>query len=256
MASSHPPLTWQHSAEPTNPTIASTLPDEVVTCLQNARFLHLATCTSNTPHVSLMNYTYLPSHPFASSTQLPPPSSPSILMTSNPSSKKTSNLLSNPQVSLLVHDWVSTRPPNLSSGNERDRSPEGRPGGGQGRSSLASMLMQMNSTAVSSISATINGTAIVLDPGSEEEKWCREQHLANNTFQESEQDAGGFGASLERVESGDGGRASYVSGEDVKVVVVRIRDGRISDWKGGLSDFRLREGGVEERMVNGVVGTD
>lgn len=48
------------------------------------------------------------------------------------------------------------------------------------------MLMQMNSAAVSSISATINGSATVLEKGSEEERWCKEQHLANNTFEEAE----------------------------------------------------------------------
>ena len=80
-------------------------------------------------------------------------------MTSNPSSKKTINLLTNPAVSLLVHDWVSSRPPNVtSSGGRRDASPAG---GGRA-SSLANMLMQMNSAAVSSISATINGEAILL----------------------------------------------------------------------------------------------
>lgn len=32
----------------------SPLPEEVSTCLKNARFLHLATCNGNIPHVSLM----------------------------------------------------------------------------------------------------------------------------------------------------------------------------------------------------------
>lgn len=46
------------------------------------------------------------------------------------------------------------------------------------------MLMQMNSAAVSSISATINGGARVLEKGSEEERWCKERHLAENSFEE------------------------------------------------------------------------
>lgn len=57
------------------------------------------------------------------------------------------------------------------------------------------MLMQMNSNAVSSISATINGAAKVLEKGSEEERWCKEQHLANNTFEEQD---GLVGAALSR----------------------------------------------------------
>ena len=43
-----------------------------------------------------MNYTYLPSSPFSDL--------PVIVMTTNPASKKMNNLISNPNVSLLVHD--------------------------------------------------------------------------------------------------------------------------------------------------------
>src|SRR4051794_24288292 len=69
----------------------------------NALQLHLATCDSLWPHVSLMNYTYLPSSQYSAQ--------PAIVMTTNPASKKTINLINNPRVSLLVHDWVSHRPP-------------------------------------------------------------------------------------------------------------------------------------------------
>ena len=181
-------------------------------------------------------------------------------MTSNPSSKKTINLVSNPNVSLLVHDWVSSRPPNLS-GQDRERSPVGARAGV--RSGLANMLMQMNSAAVSSISATINGEAIVMDSGTEEEKWCKRQHLENNTF-EGQADGSEqiFGTSPSRARTEDGGRGSYIEGEDVRVVVVKIRDGRISDWKGGVKDWVIGEGGRNSsgmatdggggRMVNGV----
>lgn len=206
-----------------------------------------------------MNYTYLPSHPYPT-TRLP--AGPLVIMTTNPSSKKTLNLVQNPNVSLLVHDWVSSRPPNVSSGGDRDRSPVG------GRaSSLATMLMQMNSAAVSSISATINGEAIVLDTGTEEERWCKEQHLANNTFESN--GASGMqdpsqlfstSPSQPRSVHGDGGRGSYIEDQDVRVVVVRIQDGRISDWKGGVKDWVIAEQtGVarnsdddsSEMMVNG-----
>ncbi|KAI7283498.1 hypothetical protein KC345_g2878 [Hortaea werneckii] len=276
MTDAQPPLTWEGSAS-SNPIVSDTLPDEVITCLQNSRFLHLATALNNRPHVSLMNYTYLPSHPFVHHTTQLPLAGPLIIMTSNPSSKKTLNLLQNHNVSLLVHDWVSSRPPHLTG--ERERSPTGAAGGGRA-SSLANMLMQMNSAAVSSISATMNGEAMVLEAGTEEEKWCREQHLLNNTFE-----AGGGGGSGEvggapgmvngsdgpqaggqghvlstspsQPRSGDGGRSSYIEDQDVRVVVVRIRDGRISDWKGGVKDFVLSHAGDadadrEREMVNGV----
>ena len=195
-----------------------------------------------------MNYTYLPSHPFSSTTTLPT-SGPIILMTSNPSSKKTLNLLQNPNVSLLVHDWVSSRPPTTG----RESSPIGARS-----SSLATMLMSMNSAAVSSISATINGEATVLEAGTEEEVWCKSQHLANNTFEGQAGDGVSQGQAVLGDGNGDGGRGSYIEGEDVRVVVVRIRDGRISDWKGGVKDWVIAEGGGSGQdgrtgLVNGVV---
>lgn len=211
----------------------------------NKSQLHLATCTNNIPHVSLMNYTYLPSHPFTSETLRP---GPVIIMTTNPSSKKTINLVQNPNVSLLAHDWVSSRPPNIT---DRERSPVGAR---TGRSSLANMLMNMNSAAVSSISATINGSARVLESGTEEEKWCKQQHLDNNTF--DTQTTGSeqlFGTSPTNARAGDGGRGSYIEDEEVKVVVVRIKDGRISDWKGGVKDWVIAEPGQAQNMVNGIV---
>ncbi|USW50699.1 Putative pyridoxamine 5'-phosphate oxidase, FMN-binding split barrel [Septoria linicola] len=235
------PLRWEQSAESTHPTVSDHLPNEVVTCLRNARFLHLATCTENVPHVSLMNYTYLPSHPFPPSSSGQLPSGPTIIMTTNPSSKKTRNLLSNPNVSLLVHDWVSSRPPTNLSGSDRERSPAGGP-----RSSLAAMLMQMNSTAVSSNSITINGEAVVLESGSDEEKWCKEQHVANNTFEDTNSGPLGGGRSQDvfgqgEDGNGDSGKGAYIEGEDVRVVLVRIKDGRISDWKGNVSDWAISQ---------------
>ncbi|KAM3422009.1 hypothetical protein BST61_g2385 [Cercospora zeina] len=241
------PLRWEKSADACHPTVADHLPNEVVTCLTNARFLHLATCTNNVPHVSLMKYTYLPSHPFPQSTATQLPTGPTIIMTSNPSSKKTLNLLQNPNVSILVHDWVSSRPPNSLSGSDRERSPAGG-----ARSSLAAMLMQMNSTAVSSFSITMNGEAVVLEPGSEEEKWCKEQHVANNTFEDADSSRVGRGSVGG---AGDSGKEAYIDEEDVRVVVVKIKGGRISDWQGNVSDWALRGSGESVQSAVGVNGT-
>lgn len=202
-----------------------------------------------------MNYTYLPSTPFS------PDNEPTIIMTTPPSSKKTSNLLSNPLVSLLVHDWVSHRPPTLDSAQSQGRSGSPPPAA---RSSLASLLLGMNTAALSRISVTLNGTATILEQGSEEEKWCKARHLENNTFDSSNATAGqlnqrgGFGegifggAPADGNESGDGGRAGYIEGEEVRVVVVRIGDGRIADWRGEVRDFVVGTEQTGEILVNGV----
>ena len=118
--------------------------------------------------------------------------------------------------------------------------------------------MGMNTTALGSISATINGTAEVLEHGSEEEKWCRAQHLANNTFDQDEAESGNqtiLSSSPSQGFAGDGGRERFIEDEDVRVVVVRVKDGRIADWKGGVRDWvlaPLEEAGDREGIVNGV----
>ncbi|KAH9223263.1 hypothetical protein DL95DRAFT_325397 [Leptodontidium sp. 2 PMI_412] len=243
------PLNYESSTGATNLQVADCLPSEVVQCLQNARFLHLATCTNLLPHVSLMNYTYLPSSPYSTS--------PTIVMTTNPSSKKTLNLVSNPNVSLLVHDWVSHRPPTTSNRRGSGASRTGSPPPEASRSSLASLLLNLNTSAMSSISATINGTAKVVERGTDEETYYKEMHLDNNTFSEGVE---GEGVPNCWGETQDGGREMYIEGEEVRVVVVKITDGRVSDWKGGVRDWSLSglegsEGSHSELhgLVNGVV---
>ncbi|MCJ1418936.1 hypothetical protein MMC32_005287 [Xylographa parallela] len=244
---SNAPLNWQASATTTNPQISTSLPAEVVSCLKHARFLHLATCSDLFPHVSLMNYTYLPSTPFSPH--------PTIIMTTNPSSKKTMNLVRNPRVSLLVHDWVSHRPPTRA----HDPTREGSPPPQATQSSLASLLLNMNTSALSSISATIDGQARLVESGSEEEKWCKDRHLENNTFgDQAREEQGVFGATQNAAASeGDGGTSCYIEGEEVRVVLVRVKEGRIADWKGGVKDWKIVtevEGDDRGRhaMVNGI----
>merc|ERR1712000_402745 len=222
------PLNYEASEGDTHKQITASLPNEVVQCLENARFLHLATCSDNVPHVSLMNYTYLPSTPYTSA--------PVIVMTTNPSSRKTTSIRANPVVSLLVHDWVSHRNPThtrrASGGSPVPEPP----------SSLASLLLNLNTSQLSSISATIGGAARLVPSGTEEERYYRQQHLENNTFEEvdiqrfqqgNSNGNGGNGAVQ------DGGRNCFVAGEEVRVVSVDIRDVRISDWKGTVRDWEI-----------------
>lgn len=190
-----------------------------------------------------MNYTYLPSTPYSSG--------PIIIMTTPSSSRKTDNLESNSRVSLLVHDWISHRPPTLGQG--RSPSPS-RPGPRSG--SLAELLLGINTASLSRISTTINGVAEIVPTGSEQENWFKAQHLANNTFGPTDDDVqssspvsgglwGGGGlahasAREDALREGDGGTRCYVEGDGVKVVVVKIKDGRIADWKGQVRDWTLQ----------------
>jgi hypothetical protein len=186
-------------------------------------------------------------------------------MTTNPASKKMTNLLANPNVSLLVHDWVSHRPPTATTTANARRLSGGGPSVSPTRSSsLASLLLNLNTSAMSSISATINGAARVVRAATDEERYYRQAHLENNTF---DSDTGGFnpfgqpggaaaGAGSRPTE--DGGRECFVAGEEVRVIVVEVREVRISDWKGNVRDWVLvpgpGEGGQQAGLVNGVVG--
>lgn len=182
-----------------------------------------------------MNYTFIPRYKN---------SGPTILMTTNAESLKTKNLRDNPRVSLLVHDWVSHRPPTAAPiGGARS----GSPPAAAARSSLASLLLNMNTSALSSISTTITGEARFLEQGSEEEKWCKDAHLANNTFgDQAREEAGLFGGQVPSARSdGEGFAGStsscYIAGDEVRVVVVRVREGRIADWKGGVKDWLVTD---------------
>lgn len=181
-----------------------------------------------------MNYTYLPSTPFHSH--------PSIIMTTNPSSKKTLNLIKNPNVSLLVHDWVSHRPPTANPNLTQTSSPPPQ----ATRSSLASLLLNLNSSALSSISATINGVARIVERGTAEEKFCKEKHLENNTFgDQAREERGLLGGPDGASGPGDGGRGRFIEDEEVRVVIVDVKDGRIADWKGSVWDFVIDDGTTE-----------
>ncbi|KAK3076762.1 hypothetical protein LTS18_012131 [Coniosporium uncinatum] len=128
----------------------------------------------------------------------------------------------------------------------------------------------MNTAALSRISVTLNGEAEILSKGSEEERWCKARHIENNTFNSQEQQQGrggtarlgegifgggaiGMGGAGGRGEdSGDGGTGCYVEDEDAQVVVVRVREGRIADWRGEVRDFAVSEGGGGGTLTNGV----
>jgi hypothetical protein len=181
-----------------------------------------------------MSYTYLPSTPFSSK--------PTIIMTTPPSSRKTSYLVSNPNVSLLVHDWVSHRPPTLASSEVQFSS---SPESGIRASGLASLLAGMNSAALSRISVSINGKARILQEGSEEAAWFKARHKEHNTFGDTVDNSDVLGSSDET-----SGAGCYIEGQEVRVVVVDIVDGRISDWQGMTKDFTIEEetGG---RLING-----
>jgi hypothetical protein len=192
-----------------------------------------------------MSYTYLPSTPFSQR--------PTIIMTTPPSSRKTRYLLGNPRVSLLVHDWVSHRPPTLTSADGvLSTSPEA--GSGRAASGLANLLYGINSASISRISVSINGTARLLDEGGTEAAWYKERHKEHNTFGDMLDSGDVFGS-----QEVPGGAGCYIDDHALRVVVVDIKDGRISDWNGTVKDWAVGDSerpseSSREQLVNGVGG--
>jgi hypothetical protein len=56
----------------------------------------------------------------------------------------------------------------------------------------------------------------------------------------------------EETREGDGGTRSYVEDEEVCVVVVKIKDGRIADWKGQVRDWVVAADAGQSALPNGV----
>lgn len=121
------------------------------------------------------------------------------------------------------------------------------------RSSLANLLLGLNTASISRISISLNGTAQFLEPGSEEEAWCKTKHKENNAFGEDGQ-PDPFGMMLGGGLRGAEGAGSYIEGEEVRVVLVKIKDGRISDWQESVKDFSIEENAAARPgpMVNGL----
>ena len=155
----------------------------------------------------------------------------------------------------LTCQGVSHRPTptsqarRLSSDNSASRSPNREP-----HSSLAALLFNLNTSAVSSISATINGSARLAARGSPEEKYYRDIHLENNTFDSSAETGvfgGPFGADPGGEAGDEGAGSRFAAGDEAMVIVVGIKDVRIADRKGAVRDWVISETG-EAPLVNGL----
>lgn len=77
----------------------------------------------------------------------------------------------------------------------------------------------------------------------------------NNTFDEDQDVSLSRTVSRNVPEGGEnGGGESYIDDDGVRVVVVSIRDGRISDWKGGVKDWVITAPGQSAgARLNGVI---
>jgi len=97
----------------------------------------------------------------------------------------------------------------------------------------------------------------LIESGTEEERYFKQMHLENNTFGDEVAEGEDMnGQAVRRTldpDTGDGGRGCFIEGEEVRVVVVKITDGRVADWKGAVRDWSLSsEEGTGSGLVNGI----
>lgn len=143
---------------------SANLPDSVIKLLKSTRFLHLATSLNDVPHVSLMNYTYYNKGEESF-----------IIFTTPKDTTKYRNILANPNVSLLVHDWISAK----STESEQPQTNSGR------RNSLFELLANMNKAEISSVSVMLTGKAEIVAPEDHERHaFYKSLHLNNSLIDE------------------------------------------------------------------------
>ncbi|KAH0380308.1 hypothetical protein KCU89_g17681, partial [Aureobasidium melanogenum] len=81
---------------------------------------------------------------------------------------------------------------------------------------------------------------------------CKLQHLENNTFEREETSQNVLSRSTSNPEDEEANKQSFLQDEDIRVVVVRIREGRIADWKGGVKDWVLAPAEGAGSLANGL----
>jgi hypothetical protein len=88
--------------------------------------------------------------------------------------------------------------------------------------------------------------------GSDEEKYYRDIHLENNTF-DSAGEPTLFGPGPDSGAEGEGDAGSrFAAGDEAMVIVVGIKDVRIADRKGAVRDWVIAEA-ENEAVVNGLL---
>lgn len=175
---------------------STNLPSSVTNLLKSTRFVHLATCYDNIPHVSLMNYTYYSKN-----------NEHFIIISTPTKTKKYENILNNPNVSLLVHDWISAKTTETEDTSRR-------------RNSLFELLTNINKSEISSVSVMLNGKAEILDKGADIERFNFFKSLhCNNSL-------------IDLVQA-----KNYIEDDDNVLIVVNIESCKVTDTENNIIEY-------------------
>lgn len=172
----------------------SSLPPSVTKLLKSKKLVHLATCNDSKPHVSLMNYSFIVKEDAAY-----------IVLLTPTCTTKYKNMVANPNVSLLVHDWVSS---SSAPGEEQ----------GKRRNSLFELLANINKAEISSVSVMLDGEAHELKKGSEEYDFYKSVHLNSGFINETQAE-------------------NYIAKDDNALILVTIRSCQVTDADNNVQTY-------------------
>lgn len=176
--------------------MSTKLPESVTKLLNSTRYVHLATCLDNIPHVSLMNYTYYHGN------------EDYIIITTPKGTTKYENMVSNPNVSLLLHDWMSAK-----TTSEEPNEPVAKR-----RNSLYEFLTNLNKTEISRVSVMISGNAEEIPINSDIYDFYKSLHLNNS--------------SIDKVQA-----ENYIKDGNNALFVVKIEQCKVTDTDNNVEEF-------------------
>lgn len=179
---------------------SSSLPQHVINLLKSTKYVHLATCKDNIPHVSLMNYTFL---------QNKEDTEDIIIITTPKCTTKYDYMKHNPNVSLLVHDWMSTQATVDEQGE----------GTNKRRNSLYEFLTNLNKCEISRISVMMYGIAEEILPLSNEYSFLKSLHLNNASLDEN---------SIK----------NYIKDEDTALFAIKTKSYKITDTDDNIKEYK------------------
>ena len=176
------------------------LTPSITNLLSHSSLLHLATCSDNIPHVSLMNYTFIePNEEDSSSNIALLKNSRNLVLVATPkNTQKYENLQKNGKCSILVHDWVA-------NGNQVNEN------------SVLKLLYSINQSEVGDMSVMLDGHVVkfLLDSTSEEYEFFKNLHLKKNPVAKA-----------------------FIEGDNVALILIQIDESKVSDSNNKVEKFK------------------
>jgi hypothetical protein len=130
-----------------------------------------------------------------------------IILTTPKNSKKYENMITNANVSLLVHDWMSAKASERPESSSSER-----------RNSLYELLANINKNEISRVSVMLMGTAQVIEPSNESYKFYRSLHANNERIDQVQAD-------------------NYIKCGDNALFLIKIDNCKVTDTNNKIEEY-------------------